>query len=221
LASAGAQESAPPSFNRYSFNVGGGLGIGKGYVANFVGNSWQGTAGAGINFNRLFGVEAEYMIYDLKLRPSVSNEPGLAGSTGHLQAISLDGVVKVPRRLWKFGAYGIFGIGFDDRSVSVEHSQFLPNGTTCQQPYERWWGINCVSYNPQIPYGTVSGPTPPGGETLGSYSKVAGSYDYGGGITYKPESWRRAKIYLEYRHHHAYQSDAETIVQPISVGVRW
>lgn len=215
VASASAQEGTSTNIGRYTFNFGAGPGFGKGYVANFVGDSWQATAGAGIKFNRLFSADAEYMIYDLDLRPSVSQEPGLADGGGHLQSISLDGIVNVPRHFHKFSAYGILGIGFDDRSVSVKHDQLLPNGTVCQLPYSRWWGIDCVGTNPQSP------PTVDGQQTLGSYSKVAGSYNYGGGITYPLESLHHAKIYVEYRYHHAYQSDAETVMLPISVGLRW
>ena len=206
---------AQSSFDRYTLNFGGGPGIGRGYVSGFVGNSLQGVAGGGINFNRLFSVDAEYMYYDLKLRPSVSNQGGLKDASGHLQSISLDGIVNVPRHFRKFGAYGIFGVGFDDRSVSVAHSQLLPIGTQCPEPYYRWWGIDCVTTNPSLP------PVVNGAQTLGSYSKVAGSYNYGGGVTYRLESWHHAKIYLEYRHHKAYQSDAETVVWPITVGLRW
>jgi hypothetical protein len=210
-----ASASAQSSFDRYTFNVGGGAGIGRGYVSSFVGNSFQGTVGGGINFNHIFSADAEYMYYDLKLKPSVANQGGLKDSSGRLQSISLDGIVNVPRHFGKFGAYGIFGIGFDDRSVSVT-SQLLPSGTICQEPYSRWWGINCIVSNPLFPFGAVNG-----SQTLGSYSKVAGSYNYGGGITYRLQSWHHAKIYLEYRHHKAYQSDAETVVWPITVGLRW
>ena len=206
---------AQPNLSRFTYNVGGGLGIGRGYVGGFVGDSLEGTVGFGYNFSRLFAVDAEYMYYNLTLRPSVSNEPGLADASGHLQSISLDGMVNVPRHFGRFGAYGIFGVGFDDRSVSVAHSQLLPNGTVCQEPYSRWWGIDCVQSNPASP------PTVNGQQTLSSYSKVAGSFNYGGGITYRLEAWHHAKIYVEYRYHKAYQSDAETEVWPVSIGLRW
>src|SRR5882762_11118022 len=63
--------SAQLDFNRFNFTVGGGLGIGRGEVASFVGNSYHGVAGGGVNFSRMFGVDAEYMYYELGLRPSV------------------------------------------------------------------------------------------------------------------------------------------------------
>lgn len=213
-AAALAQDSAPSGFGRYTFSFGGGPGIGRGYVANFVGNSWEGMVGGGYNLNRLLSVDAEYMYYDLNLRPGVSQGQSLPDASGHLQSVSLDGIVNVPRHIGKFGAYGIFGAGFDDRSVSARR-QLLEPGTVCQPTYYRWWGINCVQSNPASP------PTVNGEQTLSSYSRIAGSYNYGGGITYRLESWHHARVYFEYRYHHAYQADAETIVWPITVGLRW
>lgn len=210
-----ASAAAQSSFDRFTINVGVGPGIGRGYVGQFVGNSFQGTVGGGYNFNRLFSVDAEYMYYDLSLRPSVSQSQGLADASGHLQSVSLDGIVNVPRHIGKWGAYGIFGVGFDDRSVSVAHSYPLQNGTVCPAPYSVWWGITCVDYNPQSP------PTVYGPQTLSSFSRVAGSFNYGGGVTYQLQAWHHAKIYLEYRNHKAYQSDGKTIVWPITLGLRW
>jgi hypothetical protein len=215
VAAASAQDSTQSSFGRFTLSFGGGPGIGRGYVASFVGNSVQATVGSGYNINRIFGVDAEYMYYDLDLWPSVSMGQSLPDATGRLQSVSLDGIVNVPKHIGKFGAYGIFGVGFDDRSVSA-HRQLLPSGTICQETYYRWWGINCVSNNPLVPTGTVNGT-----QTLSSYSRIAGSYNYGGGLTYQLKSWHHAKIYFEYRYHHAYQADAETIVWPVTVGLRW
>ncbi len=78
-----------------------------------------------MNLNRLFSVDAEYMYYNLGFKDTVKNEQGLMGQKGHMQSISLDGIVNVPKHIGKFGAYGIFGIGFYDRTVSVPR-HFLP-----------------------------------------------------------------------------------------------
>ena len=60
-----AQDSSPSNFNRFTYNVGAGPGVGHGDVASFVGNSFNGVAGAGMNFTRIFGADVEYMYYDL------------------------------------------------------------------------------------------------------------------------------------------------------------
>jgi len=208
VASASAQDSAPSNFNRFNFKVGGGLGIGRSYVSAFVGNSYFGVAGGGINFNRMFGVDAEYMYYDLSIRPSVANSPAnLHGTSGDLQAISLNGIVNAPLHS-KLGAYGIFGIGFYRRSIS-SNSQVLQAGATCQPIWTRWMGVNC-------PSGAVGSQ-----QTLSSFSKDAGGFNFGGGVSYRLNHLDRAKVFVEARYHRAYQSDAQTSMFPITVGLRW
>lgn len=205
-----ASASAQSNFNRFTFSAGGGLGIGRDDVAAFVGNSPQFTVGGGMNFTRMFGADAEYMYYNLGLRPSVSQSQSLPDASGHMQSVSLDGIVNVPRHLGKLGAYGIFGIGFYDRSVSLAHSQSLPPGTHCQ-PAWIWWDLPCST-------GAIPPPVP---ITMSSASKVAGGFNYGGGITYRLNHLHHSKLYIEYRYHRAYQSDVKTIVMPITVGLRW
>jgi len=211
VASASAQDSAQSSFGRYTFSVGGGPGFGKGYVANFSGNTFQGTVGGGINFSRMFCRGCRILVLRPELAASVSRQ-GLPDASGHLQSVSLDGIVNVPRHMEDLASTEFSGFGFDDRGVSA-HSELLTNGSVCQQAYYRWWGITAPTSTRSRRRST--------GINLSSYSKVAGSYNYGGGITYQLQSWHHAKVYAEYRYHHAYQSDAETIVLPISVGLRW
>ena len=210
VASAWAQSDEQPKFPRYNFNVGGGLGIGQGVVANFVGNSFQATGGAGLNFNRIFGVSGEYMYYNLNLRPYVSNSQNLPNATGSMSSVSLNGLVRSPYHLGRFGTYGILGVGFFRRTETTH--RFLPVGTICQPAYV-WWDVYCTG-NPL----SVQNPA---GVTLSSFSKIAGGYNYGGGITYNLNRWHKAKIYAEWRHQKAYHSDVQTVVWPVTVGLRW
>jgi hypothetical protein len=206
-----ASASAQSNFNRFNFTAGGGLGIGRGDVASFVGNSFHGVVGGGVNFSRMFGVDAEYMYYGLGFRPGVIQSQSLPGQSGNMQSISLDGIVNVPRHFGKWSAYGIFGVGFYRRSVSLAHSQLLLFGTPCQ-PAWRWWDLNCGLNNTIVT---------PQGQTMSSSSKDAGGFNYGGGITYRLNHFYNAKLYIEGRYHKAYQSDGQTIVMPITVGLRW
>jgi len=123
-----ASASAQLNFEHLTFNGGGGVGIGRDDVAAFVGNSGQVEAGVGFNLNRLFSVDAEYMYYDLGFKNSVKIDQGLTGQKGHMQSISLDGIVNVPKHVGKFGAYGIFGVGFYDRTVSVPRHMSVTGG---------------------------------------------------------------------------------------------
>ena len=203
-----ASASAQSNFSRLNFTVGGGEGIGRGEVAAFVGDSGQVTLGAGWNFTKMFGMDAEYMFYDLSFRPSVIQSQSLIHPSGHLQSISLDGIVNVPRHLGKAGAYGIFGLGFYRRSVS-ETTQSLQPNFICQPVWIRWWDINCFNGKPQTQ------------QTLASFSKDAGGFNFGGGVTYPLSYLNNAKVFLEFRYHRAYQSDGQTIVMPITIGLRW
>jgi Outer membrane protein beta-barrel domain len=207
-ASALAQSETQSNFNRFNATVGGGLGIGRDEVAAFVGNSYHGVAGGGVNFNRLFGVDAEYMYYNLGLRPSVGLSQSINGASGNLQSISVDGIVTVPRHYGKLGAYGILGVGFYRRSVSAT-PELLILHQACQPAWVRWWGINCFN-------GGLTAP-----QTLSSFSKDAGGFNFGGGVTYRLNHLDRAKVFFEWRYHRAYQSDGQTIVMPITVGLRW
>jgi hypothetical protein len=128
-----------------------------------------------------------------------------------MQSVSLDGIVNVPRHLGKVGAYGILGVGFYQRSVSAT-SLLLEPGTTCQPVWVRWWDIYCSAGNP--PAVTTK-------QTLSSFSRDAGGFNFGGGVTYPLNYLNHAKLFLEFRYHRAYQSDGQTIVMPITVGLRW
>ena len=176
-------------------------------MAAFAGNSFNGVAGGGINFNRLVGMEVEYMYYDLSLRPSVSLNQSLPDASGKLQSFSLNGIINVPKHYNKLGAYGIFGIGYYRRSVSTRR-QLLTPGTVCQDAWVRWWDVSCTS-------GIVLSP-----QTLSSNDKDAGGFNYGGGITY-PIARLHSKLFIEGRYHRAYQSDVKTIVIPVTIGLRW
>ena len=54
-----------------------------------------------------------------------------------MQSLSLDGIVNVPRHIGKLGAYGIFGVGFYDRNVSVPHPISV-GGSTVPKPAYTW-----------------------------------------------------------------------------------
>jgi hypothetical protein len=170
------------------------------------------VVGGGWNFSRMFGVDAEYMFYDLSFRPSVIRSQSLTHPSGHMQSISLDAIVNVPRHFGKLGGYGIFGGGFYRRSVSQTNQPLQPFAT-CQPVWGRWWDINCI--------GSVVPPPPAPAQSLSSLSKDAGGFNFGGGATYPLNSLNNAKLFFEVRYHRAYHSDGQTIVMPITVGLRW
>ena len=113
---------------------------------------------------------------------------------------------RAPFHLGRWGAYGILGVGFYHRSVSSTTGSI--SNATCQ-PSWIWWDIKCVNGQAVA------------GQSLSSFTKDAGGYNYGGGLTYRLNHLHDAKLYAEFRYHKAYHSDVETIVWPITVGLRW
>jgi hypothetical protein len=205
-ASAMAQ-SVPPSFPHYNFDVGGGVGIGRGAVGQFVGNSNFAMGGGGINVSRLFGFSAEYMYYDMGIRPSVRQSQNLNNTSGSLNTWSLNTIVRPPLHYGRLGTYGIFGVGFYRRAISSSTGLVRP-GAVCQ-PAWVWWEIYCVNGYTQFD------------QYLGSNVKVAGGYNFGGGITYPTGHFHNSKLFVEFRYHKAYTSDIKTVMWPITVGLRW
>jgi hypothetical protein len=207
ITSISASAVAQSIFSGITYSVGGGRGIGRDDVAAFVGTSPQGVVGIGKNFTRLFGADVEYMYYDLPFRSSVKLDQFLADQSGRMQSISVDGIVTAPRHIRKWGAYGILGIGFYDRTVSVPRQKVAFN--TLNEPAYRWWDLN-TNILGQITE-----------QYMSSNSKVAGGFNYGGGVTHPLNHLHNAKFFAEFRYHRAYQSDGQTIVMPITVGLRW
>jgi opacity protein-like surface antigen len=209
-----ATACAQSTFKRFNVNVGGGLGIGMGDVGRFVGASPHGVAGFGMNFSRRFGFNAEYMYYDLELKPSViQNQFLLPGASGNIQSGTLNGIVKVPF-FGRWGAYGIFGAGWYQRNVSNRREPLAP-GTPCQ-PAWRWWDLTCVSSGSGSP--PVIPTSPP--QAISSNSQGAGGFNAGGGVTY-PFKRLHARWYIEGRYHRAYHSDGQTTFIPVTIGLRW
>jgi len=207
-----ATTSAQSNFKRFNFDVGGGLGIGRGDVGRFVGASNHGVAGFGMNLSRRFAFNAEYMYYALPLKASViQNQFLLPGASGNVQSGTLNGIVNA-HLLGRWRGYGIFGVGWYQRNVLNRREPLSP-GTTCQ-PAWRWWDLTCV--NSGNGYVIPNSPA----QALSSNTKGAGGFNAGGGVTY-PFNRLHAKWYLEGRYHRAYHSDGQTSFIPVTIGLRW
>lgn len=199
-----ASAQTTQNFNRFNFNVGGGLGGALGDVGKFTDKSYHGVAGGGVNFSRRFGLKAEYMYYNLSFQDSVKLQQSLPDATGHLHSATLNAFLNFPLQ-GKLGVYAIGGAGWYQRTVEAR-SQVLVPGTVCE-PAWKLWGVVCTS-------GVVATT-----QTLSSNAVGAGGYNFGGGITYRLN--KSAKVYAEGRYHHANTSDLRTSVFPVTLGLRW
>lgn len=215
VAGSGTAQETPRNFPRFNFNVGGGFGIGRGATGSLVGNSFQATAGGGLNYNKMFGFSGEYMYYNLAFRPNVAQTQSLNQASGSLNAFSLNAIVRPPVHLDRYSVYGIFGVGFYQRNT-YSSTGLLQPGTLCQPAWVLWWDINCITEPNGNRYVPASPP-----QSLGNFTKVAGGYNWGGGLTFRLQRWHDAKAYAEFRYHKAYFSDVESVVWPVTVGLRW
>ena len=162
-----------------------------------------------MNFSRMFGVDAEYMYYDLDFRPSVIQSQFLTHQSGQY-------AVDQPGRhrhrappLWQIGRIR----NFRRRFLSTAAFRFPAGPSDPAQdpePAWRWWDLSVDIFGNPIP-----------GQTMSSNSKDAGGFNYGGGVTYRLNHLHNSKLYVEYRYHRAYHSDGQAIVVPITVGLRW
>lgn len=204
LCGLGITAASAQTFKRFNFNVGGGYGGALGDVGKFTGASYNGVAGAGMNFSRAFGIRAEYMYFNLNFEDSVKANQSLPDATGHVQSGTLNLVYNLPSQ-GKLGIYVIGGAGWYQRGVDA-HAQPLPKGTVCQ-PAWALWGIACTNGLTDT------------AQTLSSHTVDGGGYNFGGGFTYRLQ--KRTRIYVEGRYHHAYTSDQHSSVFPVTVGLRW
>jgi len=196
--------SAQTNFSRFNFNVGGGLGGALGDVGKATGTSYNGVVGGGVNLSRNFGVKAEYMYFNLGFDDAVKRDQHLPDATGHVQSATLNIFYNFPLDP-KVGVYAIGGAGWYQRGLDASR-QLLTPGTICQ-PAWALWGISCTN-------GLVTAD-----QTLSSHSVDGGGYNLGGGFTFRVS--KRTRIYTELRYHHAYTSDKNTTLFPVTVGLRW
>jgi len=203
LTAASAQQ-----FHTFTFNAGGGPGINRGAINSFTSSSYHGVVGGGVNFSKLFGLNAEYMYYNLPFQSNLTHQPaGFPGAKANVQAATLNAIFNVPTHS-RWGVYGMFGYGGYRRAVSANQTLLL-NGTVCQPSYV-FWNVLCTTGTPS---------TVKGDQTISSRTTTAGGYNLGGGLTYRMGA--RLKFYAEGRYHRTNNRDIRTQIFPVTFGVRW
>jgi opacity protein-like surface antigen len=204
ITAASAQKKLP----LFTFNAGGGPGINRGAINSYTNSSYHGVVGGGVNFSRLFSLNAEYMYYNLPFQSALTHAPqGVPGATANVQAATLNLIVNAPLHS-RWGVYGIAGFGGYRRAVSADKTLLL-NGTACQNVYV-FWNVLCTTSSPIEVKGD---------QTISSRITSVGGYNYGGGVSYRVG--HRLKIYGEARYHRTNNRDIRTQVFPITFGIRW
>jgi len=187
-------------YNKWMFNIGGGVGFPLSNLSNFVNNGANVSVGGGYNFAHNFGVDTEFLWQNLPVNSQTLQLLQTPGASARQYAWTFNPIFRLPVH-GKLGAYAIGGIGWYHRSGETT----TPGVGVICDPYWSWW------------YGCTLGSV---NIVTGSKSANAFGENIGGGITYRlGES--NAKIYAEVRYHHAGYNRVSTNILPLTFGVRW
>jgi Outer membrane protein beta-barrel domain len=191
---------AQDDYSKWLFNIGGGIGFPQGDLTSFVNNGGNFVIGGGVNFKPYLGVDTEFMWHDLPINSMTKRFLQTPGASARQYAWTFNPIVHLPLRS-KLGAYVIGGIGWYHRSGETT----TPGVGVICDPYWSWW-YGCVLGSVDI--------------ITGSRSANAFGENIGAGITYRlGES--HAKIYTEFRYHHASYNSVSTNLIPLTFGIRW
>lgn len=187
-------------YNKFLFNIGGGIGFPQGDLGDFVNDGGHFVIGGGLNFAKHVGVDTEFMWHDLPINSTTLAHLQTPGASARQYAWTFNPIVHGDFGS-HLGAYAIGGIGWYHRSGETT----TPGVGVICDPYWSWW------------YGC----------TIGSVSIVTGhrsanafGENIGGGLTYRlGES--HAKIYVEVRYHHASYDKVSTNILPLTFGLRF
>jgi len=190
-------------FSRLNFNIGGGVGFPLSDTQKFINNGANFVVGAGPNFNRVIGVDGEFMWHDLPVKRSVINALGVPSASAREYSVTGNLILRIPTSS-TLGAYLIGGGGWYHRSEEATAPGLVP-GTVCPG-FWVWWGV-CV--NGFFPANIV----------IASSSSNAFGGNVGAGLTFRIADY--LKVYAEVRYHHASHSGIDTDILPLTFGLRW
>jgi hypothetical protein len=191
----------------YNFNFGAGPGFPLGTTSNLAGISYNFVVGGGPNLSSHFKMNAEFMFHGIPPHQSVIDQLGLADVKGRLYSLSANLIAGTMIGSGK-GAYIIAGGGWYRRTLEAKQ-RVLQAGTVCS-PYWEWWDVQC---------GNGIFVTE---ETIGSRTSSAAGFNVGGGITIRlGDSDSPANFYMEIRYHRAFTRNVDTVVLPLTLGIRF
>lgn len=195
----------PASAQKYNFNIGAGPGFPLGMTGDFASTSYNFVAGAGPNLLPHLKMNAEFMFQGLPIHQSIVDQIGVSKVKGRLYSLTGNFIVGHSIGGGK-SAYLIGGGGWYRRTVEAQQT-VLQAGEKCA-PIWVWWNVECVN-------GIFLTDT-----TIGSSTSSAGGFNAGGGLAFRlGES--NANFYAEVRYHRAFTRNLDTIVLPITFGIRW
>jgi hypothetical protein len=195
-----------PAFAQgYNFNFGGGPGFPLGKTSDFTNISYNFVAGAGPNLGLHVKMNTEFMFHGLPVQRKIIDQLGVSDVKGRLYSLSGNLSVGTTAGGSK-SAYLIAGGGWYRRTVEAKQT-VLKVGEVCD-PGWLWWDVQCRN-------GLVSTDV-----TVGSRTSSAGGFNVGGGFAFRLGD-SSAHFYTEVRYHRAFTRNVDTVVLPLTFGVRW
>ncbi len=193
----------PDGSAKYSFIVGGGFTLPVGGSHSYLSTSYDFQAGVGRNFNKKFGVQADFNWANFGFQTSALNRQLLIynstcvggcglnqlGGTSHSWAFTLGPIMNFYQSD-TLGAYVIGGAGFYHKTANFT----IPSiGTYCDPFY------GCYQYQAN--------------QTIDKYTSNAFGANVGFGMTYKFSRFASEKFYVEARYAYSFNSE-----RPFSLG---
>lgn len=195
----------PACAQSFNFNFGAGPGFPFGTTADFVHNSYDLVVGGGLNLRAHIKMDTEFMFHGIPVDQDIIKQVGVSNIKGRLYSLSGNLMIGTSTS-GAIGAYLIGGGGWYRRTLEAKQT-VLQRGTVCA-PFWEWWNVQCVDgiYPTDV--------------TVGSRTVSAPGFNIGGGLTFGlGES--PANLYIEVRYHRAFTRSVDTVVLPITFGVRF
>lgn len=189
----------------FNFTFGGGPGFPLGTTKDFVHNSYNLVLGGGPNLRSHVKLDAEFMFHGIPVQHGIVKQLGVSDIKGRLY--SLTGNVLIGTSIRRSSSvYLIGGGGWYRRTLEAKQT-VLRQGTVCI-PFWEWWNVQCVD-------GVF-----PTDVTVASRTVSAPGFNVGGGLTFGiGES--PANFYIEMRYHRAFTHTIDTVVLPLTFGIRF
>lgn len=191
----------------YNFNFGGGPGFPLSTTSNLAGISYNFVVGGGPNLSSHVKMNLEFMFHGIPPHQSVIDQLGLADVKGRLYSLSANLLAGTSVGDGK-SVYVIGGGGWYRRTLEAKQT-VIQAGEVCS-PYWEWWDVQCGNgiFVTEM--------------TVGSRTSSAPGFNVGGGVTIRlGDSDSPANFYVEVRYHHAFTRNFDTVVLPVTLGIRF
>jgi opacity protein-like surface antigen len=196
---AAAQEEF--DFHRLTFSGGAGFTAITGYDAGRLDHGGSFLAGAGVNFNRHFGVTGNFMFHQLGITRTELNALNQPDGNARVYSLTVDPTVRMPVHR-NLSVYFLAGGGYLRRTVEFTRPTLAQTFV-----FNPWWGY-------------IGPALVPVNQILGSAVSNSGAFDLGGGINFALAK-TGARLFLESRYFHGFTSNSNTTLVPLTVGIRW